>query len=361
MDWSPQQNEALTLVSAWLRMRYKPWYYLAGYAGTGKTTLAQHLSSEVRGEVIYAAYTGKAASVMRSKGCTGARTLHSLLYAVDYDPVTKTRTFHPVPSLGDDIGLIVVDEVSMADDEISEHLLSHKIPVLVLGDPAQLPPVKGAGYFTRREPDYLLTEVHRQALESPILRLATMLRERTFRPRNIDLPGLMVCQKKTLDRDLVTSADMILVGRNATRQAYNKRMRELWGRKGSFPEEGEPLICLNNDQKLGIFNGQTFDVTSSRQDSRVIRLKVKNDETAVDVKVFPDFFVDDVEASKMGDRALRGTQQFAYAYAITCHKAQGSQWNKVCVFNESEIFREDSWRWEYTAVTRAAEHLTLVY
>ena len=65
----------------------------------------------------------------------------------------------------------------MVDEELGRDLLSFGKPVLVLGDPAQLPPVKGGGFFTEAEPDIMLTEVHRQAADNPIIRMSMVVRE----------------------------------------------------------------------------------------------------------------------------------------------------------------------------------------
>ena len=198
MNFSGQQNEALSKAGAWLRMRYAPTFYLAGYAGAGKSTLAMHLAEHADGKVAFAAFTGKAAMVMRQKGCHGARTIHALIYESDVDPTTGdvTTRLRP-PGWLDKYALIIIDECSMVDEEMGKDLLSFGRPVLVLGDPAQLPPVRGGGYFTARQPDYMLTEVHRQAADSPIIRLATEIREGQFRPRNIDVPGLIVSSPPT--------------------------------------------------------------------------------------------------------------------------------------------------------------------
>lgn len=59
-------------------------------------------------------------------------------------------------------------------------------------------------------------------------------------------------------------------------------------------------------------------------------------------------------------RARRNADEFTYGWALTCHKAQGSQWDDLLVFDESSVFREDSRKWLYTAVTRAAERITVV-
>src|SRR6201995_3470482 len=180
--FSPQQDAALKAVAEWLKAKpgrgQTPLVFrLFGYAGTGKTTLARHIAENVDGKVLFAAFTGKAALVMRSKGCERASTIHSLIY--------KTReSGEEVPSfdLWDEApaskaALIVIDECSMVDAELGRDLMSFGVPVLVLGDPAQLPPVQGGGFFTEVEPDVMLTEVHRQAEDNPIIRLSMDIRD----------------------------------------------------------------------------------------------------------------------------------------------------------------------------------------
>ena len=151
--FSPEQDAALTAVADW--MKAKPGrgrapliFRLFGYAGTGKTTRAKHIAEGVDGKVLFAAFTGKAAHVMRSKGCERASTIHSLIYKAR-DSGEGTPSF----DLWDDAPaskakLIVIDECSMVDPELGRDLMSFRVPVMVLGDPAQLPPIQGAGFFT---------------------------------------------------------------------------------------------------------------------------------------------------------------------------------------------------------------------
>ena len=180
-EFSPHQDAALKAVADWLKAKpgsgnTPPLFRLFGYAGTGKTTLATHLAEDVDGKVLFAAFTGKAALVMRSKGCDGASTIHSLIYRA-------RESGEEVPSfdLWDDAPaskakLIVIDECSMVDAELGRDLMSFGVPLLVLGDPAQLPPIQGGGFFTDAEPDVMLTEVHRQAASNPIIRLSMDIR-----------------------------------------------------------------------------------------------------------------------------------------------------------------------------------------
>src|SRR5512144_665376 len=167
-EFTPHQDAALKAAAAWLKAKpgkgsTPPICRLFGYAGTGKTTLARHLAASVKGKVLFAAFTGKAALVMRSKGCAGASTIHSLIYRAR-ESGEETPSFDlwdEAPASKAD--LIVVDECSMVDAELGRDLLSFGVPVLVLGDPAQLPPISGGGFFTQAEPDAMLTEVHGQA------------------------------------------------------------------------------------------------------------------------------------------------------------------------------------------------------
>ncbi|WP_367218934.1 AAA family ATPase [Mesorhizobium sp.] len=145
--WSPQQDGALKAVATWYGsgLARRQVFRVFGYAGTGKTTLARHFADALKGHVSYMAYTGKAAMVMRKNGCRGAMTIHATIYDVDFNHQTGVKKFvvKDVDELAD-TALFVVDECSMVDEEIGKDLLSFGVPVLVLGDPAQLPPVKAA-------------------------------------------------------------------------------------------------------------------------------------------------------------------------------------------------------------------------
>ena len=177
MEWSPQQDAALIAVSKWIKDKSAPQVFrLFGWAGTGKSTLAVHLAQDVK-TVKYAAFTGKAALVMRKRGCKGAQTIHSLIYSLVSEKEGEPRFVLDPESSAADADLIVIDEVSMVDEQLGRDLLSFGTKVLVLGDPFQLPPVQGAGFFTAEEPDIMLTAIHRQASDNPIIRLSMDLRE----------------------------------------------------------------------------------------------------------------------------------------------------------------------------------------
>lgn len=427
MLWSPQQDDALCAVDDWLADGGRQTFYLAGYAGTGKTTLARHLAQNVDGDVYFAAYTGKAAHVLRQKGCIGASTIHSLIYIsnqrsmaevnalqVEIDSlVQQTQAFRnrddvvlseeplykqmqerlvrarkelealkaeskmPMFKLNPlsearGAALIVIDECSMVGEQMGRDLESFGVPILVLGDPAQLPPVGSGGYFTDRKPDVLLTEIHRQARESPILRLATLAREM----QNIPYGELSSTCKvipygdRSYMSKLAMEADQILVGRNKTRHASNARYRELLraagglAQGGPYPQQGDKLVCLRNDHDMGLLNGALWRVLESvvHEDTDTVTMEITSAEDATESAICCEahlaHFVG--KEADLNPWTKKDFQEFDYGYALTVHKSQGSQWDNVLLFDESGAFRDQRWKWLYTGITRAAEGLIIV-
>jgi exodeoxyribonuclease V len=365
--FTPHQDIALKAVADWLRAkpgeRGAPQVFrLFGFAGTGKTTLARHIAEGVDGEVKYAAFTGKAALVMRNKGCDGASTIHSLIYRA-----RETRDEQPTFELWDDAPaskakLIIIDECSMVDAELGRDLMSFGCPLLVLGDPAQLPPIQGGGFFTSAEPDAMLTEVHRQAQDDPIVRLSMDVRE----GRGIEVGAYgdtEVVHRSELDPARVMQADQVLVGRNNTRRAYNMRIREKQDITDPLPVAGDKLVCLRNNRKKALFNGGLWRVKARAQSkSRIVTMRLVPDEElaakAVKVSVRSDCFEGGIESIPWEQR--KPYDEFDFGYVLTVHKSQGSQWDDVVLFDESFAFQDSRARWLYTGITRAAKRLSIV-
>jgi len=361
-EWSLQQAEAIDRVGRWLRKGEPQVFRLFGYAGVGKTTLARHVAEGAKGGTAFAAFTGKAAMVMRGKGCAGASTIHALIYrASDSDESGPTFTLN-ADGPASRAGLIVIDECSMVDEELGRDLLSFGKPVLVLGDPFQLPPVKGGGFFTESPPDAMLTEIHRQAADDPIIRLSEIVRSRGEISEGV-YGETRVLRRAEIDAAQVMAADQVLVGVNRTRRAYNRRIRELNGFDGPLPVAGDRLVCLRNDRAKGLINGGVWRVEAlggMRNDYVRMTLRAEDEggRETVKVAVLKQFF----EGAE-GDLPFslrRESDEFDYGYALTVHKAQGSQWGRVMLFDESFAFREHRARWLYTGLTRAARRLTLV-
>lgn len=400
MEWTAQQEDAIAKIARWLKNpNGQQVFRLFGYAGCGKSTIAKHIAQSVAGVVLFAAPTGKAASVLRKMGCDGACTVHSLIYQPknkcrerlaeleakmaahdlgharlgDSALVTlereiveeRARLSQPSFSLNVDSALrgaklLILDESSMVGSDIARDLLSFGMPILAMGDPAQLPPVFGSGFFTDVAPDVMLTDIQRQAKDNPIIRMATDVREGRVLAYG-DYGSSRVISAP--DPDEIMKCDQVLVGRNATRHAFNRRMREVAGRT-SLVEEGDKVICLRNDREAGLLNGSIWwvDAVAPGDDALglpTVALSIHDeDDTKMDVMVHraPLEGID----LNMPYWEKQVAQEFCHAGAITGHRSQGSQFNHVVVIDESACFRKDANRWLYTAITRASERLTVV-
>jgi len=376
MEWSAQQAAALSAVNTWFHNKKgNQIFRLFGYAGTGKTTLAKHFAKDVMGQVTYLAYTGKAALEMRKKGCDDATTIHSAIYRAIEDPVTGIFEFEL--NRTSDIAyskLIIVDEVSFVGETLAKDLMSFGIKILVLGDPAQLPPIGEDGYFINSEPDYFLTEIHRQAQDNPIIWMSMQVREgKILKPG--DYGSSKVVLRKEMGSDFMQenalSVDQVICGLNKTRAALNKSIRRLRGLVGTIDENhpvvGDKLICLRNNRQKGFLNGGMWEVvyrnpTFSEKPINHLRLQIKSEDDPrlrnVIVKVLEEnFFRSD---SEIDWKIRKKYDDFTFGQAITCHKAQGSQWDKVMGFDESYVFGENQSKWLYTMITRTAEDIIIV-
>lgn len=370
MSWSPQQDAAIKEVGAWLADPSGPQVFrLFGYAGTGKTTLAKELADAVAGKVLYATFTGKAALVLRKKGCEDASTIHSLIYKVEVDDLTGDAAFELNPDSDlKGAALLIIDEVSMVGEELATDLLSYGTRVLVLGDPAQLPPVKDEGFFINAQPDVMLTEVHRQARDNPIIRMSMDIREgRRLQPGRYG--ESLVARRSEIEREtlgeLVIGADQLICGLNRTRTSFNARIRTIKGLAGLsapwHPTAGDRLICLRNKREKSLFNGglwNAIEVADNGGSLSMVVASLDEDRDPVGIEVYQEFFSGDENTLDWRER--RKSDEFTFGWAITCHKSQGSQWDSVIIFDESGAFREARKNWLYTAVTRAAERVTVI-
>lgn len=360
MKWGPQQAQALNDINAWLKDKSASQVYkLFGYAGTGKTTLAKHLAANANGAVYFCAYTGKAARVMARNGCHGAATIHRLIYKVVTDPITHEVSFvlNNEADVGD-AALIVVDECSMVGDKIGEDLLSFGVPILVLGDPMQLPPIKGEGFFTDGEPNFMLTEIHRQALDNPIVYMATEVRK--GRSLQVGRYGTSRVTRKTMD---YLGYDQVIAGKNDTRRLINVAVRQQKGFQGLTPVIGEKLVGLKNNHQTGVLNGTTWEVLKVGISAKGIVQMDLVEIDGLDMQVRGSCPVECFTAPTMPEVELytkyrhTAKDRFDFGWCMTAHKCQGSQFGKVLVVDESYLFREHSTRWLYTALTRAVDHV----
>jgi len=384
-DLAADQLAAMDRAVTWYT--HRPYFRLEGAAGCGKTSLAQDLADRLApSSTAYIAPTGKAAAVLRSKGCEGATTVHSAIYApagertaqiralqavLDATPPWKTQErekleqaiakvrAQPIWTLrepakafgGKKPNLVVLDEASMVDDRMFTDLLSLDVPVLALGDPYQLPPVAGQARWASGKPDALLTTVHRFGDTAPLIDLATDLRRGRPAPRWNGVAGQTRATWTPAD---LAAYDQVIVGRNATRWLIVHELRDAAGRQPGAPEPGDRIMVLRNDPDHDVVNGQQATVLTADHVDGDWALTVRTDDGTVaawpaDGRGFWDQAGQD-EAKRDRDSELIAA---TFAQAITCHSAQGSQWPRVAVVDEASVFRQAAASWRYTAATRA--------
>lgn len=364
IQFNDQQSDAIKKVQAWLKTKGKgkQVFRLFGAAGTGKSTVA---SACVEGlKVAFMAFTGKAAQVLQDKGCEGATTIHSAIYKVAVDQKTGKVSFYLDPdSMLRAYDVIVLDEVSMVSEQLGADLCSFGVPILVLGDPYQLPPLEGAGYFTAQKPDVLLTKVERH--DGAILWLAhEVLAGRPLKVGKYD--DCEVVLRTKLHRDAIGQADQVICGRNATRHNLNRRIRALKGLQGEvewLPVPGDKMICGKNNRELGIYNGSLWELESVGENwaDGIVSMKVESLDRPgwkVDVVTLEEFL--DGTADKLDWKFKANYQDFQFGWCLTGHKSQGSTYGNVLVYDESEVFREHALNWRYSVITRASEKVTIV-
>lgn len=390
MELTRKQEEGLRIAID----RYnhnEPYTVIAGYAGTGKSTLINFIIAALEvnpeDEVAYITFTGKASEVLREKGCPNAMTAHKLLYYSKQMPNGKFF-YRPRPSLEKDYKVIVVDEVSMLPKDMWDLLLTHGIYVIACGDPFQIPPIdKNQDNGILNNPHIFLDEVMRQAKESDIICLSMDIREgkkiNPFRGNDTQ-----VFSKKELCDGMYFWADQILVSTNRSRHDINSYIRDDLGR-GFEPEINDKVICLRNcwdtlseKQCDPLINGSIGTISAMHMESIdyiIMGQKVTAPVLVTDLITSNDEYKNlhiDYTALTTGEKFFNPRQEyiirknkqnpelpieFNFGYAITGHRAQGSQWNKVLVLEESFPFdRIEHARWLYTTVTRAAEKLTLI-
>jgi exodeoxyribonuclease-5 len=435
MELTNQQKEAKELILKWFQTfseTRKQVFLLSGYAGTGKTFLINYIMKELDlkdKDVAFGTPTGKAASVLIQRG-RDASTIHRLIYTpIEEETQTKVGDAmvkgHKIKFVKREsipnYKLIVLDEVSMVDENMMKDLLSFAVPILATGDPGQLPPIQGKNPLMEN-PDYFLTEIVRQSLDNPIIKLATMARNKEIIPYG-DYGSVLVLNKKMISpknmQKLLLRADQIICGTNSTRNYLNNEVRKMKGIdviENPLPIEGDKIICtvnnwekyLDEDEIYNLVNGTIGTVVKSRVIDRTLnigRISFKPDflentiteEYVFDAGIFiNDEFTYDMHQriysmpngkyelkkflSKKADNesiddfrervhkyvlTQRESEdevqinRFEYASVISCHKSQGSEFDRVVLFDESYMF-QDPEKWLYTGISRAKKKLVII-
>lgn len=364
---------------------------ISGFAGSGKSTLIRFLISALGVEedkVCYTCFTGKACNVLQQKGNKNVCTLHRLLY--DFFPKSDGTFFRRAKESLEPYEIIVIDECSMCPKELAQAILRHNVYAIFLGDPFQLPCINPEDdNHLLDQPHIFLQTIHRQAQESEIIRLSMDIRAQ--KPLKLfNGNDVKVIRPSDLVDGMYTWADQILCAKNETRIAINNEMRAMLGREGE-PREGDKVICLKNEWHVADSNGDplvngTIGYLKNNY-SRTLRypywINGGGSFDVIDTDIITE--TDSKFSGLMMDKSLILTGQagldwktkwqlgknlktqwmvpmeFTYGYAITGHKSQGSQWDKVLVIEENFPFgKEEHARWLYTTLTRAAQKCVIV-
>jgi len=379
---------------------------IGGYAGTGKTFLIGEIRNEIqklypRAYVAFCTFTGKASSVLAEKlqkvNAVGPNDYVGTIHRLIYKPKTKFD-----PKLGahvvtgwkikdfDDIvyDLLIIDEASMVSKEIWEDLRKFDIPVIAVGDHGQLGPVSDVKFNLMKNPHHKLTEIHRQAKDSPIIKLSQMAREEGQIPFNtifskdpavLKLPWYSSTCQKIWDSIQFDQSTMCICGFNMTRNYINRMIRKKLNYKKTPPYPGERVVCLKNNRELGIMNGQTGTVyfLMPERFKNTFRITLQLDSSEDFIEAFTDgdtfdqvtytvFGGDEERYKKLikysASHDLGGINNFDYGYCISVHKSQGSEWDRIILFEQRNRYQDDEQyaRWLYTAVTRAKTKLLII-
>lgn len=380
---SEDQQKVLDAVIDWYKNdRIKqPFLSLGGYAGTGKTTLIAEMRKEFKKiddklKVGFASYTGKAARVLRNTlneqkvvlPTDTVGTIHSLIYSPivnEKEEIIGWKTKDKI-----DRSLIIIDEASMVDDVIWSHLLSYIVPIIVVGDHGQLPPIKGS-FNLMQNPQLRLEKIHRQAEKNPIIGLSIQARENGMIRQGLYSDTVKKYDLADYDaqeamHELLSNFDndtLILCGYNHTRRKLNNHIRSALGFESPSPQSADRVICLRNNHRKNIFNGMLGTILSiNKINDEWYDAEIQmDDEEDIYKSLFSTKQFEANSALNITDKRsqiMRG-DLFDFGYALTVHKAQGSQAKRVILFEERfKQMNDDEWkRWLYTAVTRAEEEL----
>jgi exodeoxyribonuclease-5 len=381
IELSEDQKEALRAVRD-ASQEGNPLVTLGGYAGTGKSTLIPFIAQELGslGKTAFVCFTGKASGVLRKKlrdsgieehvlGYSG--TIHGLIYEPILDPDGDVKGWHRKESLGS-IERIIVDEVSMVGREILEDLQSYGVPIVAVGDPAQLPPVNDVSVIEK--PMVLLSKIHRQAEGNPIIKLAAHVREHGNLPEFKDSEHVRHIGYAEAGPIIdgfrkESPLDFCLLARsNKARVWMNQEAH------GRVPKVGDVVVCLKNNYNSGFFNGMRGIIKKGTFE------KVPRGEQRKPWQATVDFVDEGFIASCYMNQPQFGRSKtytisdmykehktktlyelFDFGTALTVHKAQGSSFRDVFVSPErwawNKTEKGDWAKWLYTAVTRASENL----
>lgn len=383
---SPDQQQVLDKTLEWIDAPVGQYLTIGGYAGTGKTTLTAYIRQEIFKKapllsVAFCSYTGKAARNLTEKlkenngtiSGDSVSTIHSLIYTAITNKEGNVTGWRRKEFL--DAELIIVDEASMVDPFILNDLLSYEVPIIAVGDHGQLPPI-GASYSLMQDPHLTLTEIHRQKEDSPIIDVSIMARTdgeipiKKFSPNVVKISRNDPDSRETLNEALESFSEetLIICGYNATRLRLNKELRARKDRYGDVPEAGDRVVALKNNHYSGIHNGAVGTITKILEEDKtgnwlLVKIDIDGQDKPYQGYIYKSQFNQkETISGNLKDPDGHQGDLFDFGYALTVHKAQGSQAETVILFEERfPKSSDEEWRrWLYTAVTRARKNLLII-
>jgi len=411
-------------------------FTVSGLAGTGKTVTLIELVRRMKEQGFRPAVcapTGKAAHVISGKqDYFKARTLHSVLTDNPVDHLKEINArmevckadmmarphmraellaeWENLQDLADKYGnkskmsfqaidpedfyeffdCLICDEASMIgqDTMMRPFINNIKVPKIYFGDYGQLPPVQDRPAIDLANPDIKLTEIHRQAEGSGIIKVA----------HNVRGNGAVDIETFAASADLTYSDDegiatvleyakdhQVLVWKNVTRHHLNLAIRLAKGFDYvSLPDgdqlrpmPGEELLFDQNKADDGIFKGQPLKIVEIQATDEYMKrtnpyltkatIELENGLEYSCVLCLSDLIPPNVmlmdnqrEDTYSRIESERKGVKVMYPYALTVHKSQGSEWPKVCVVGEYPRRMDGFPEWFYTGVTRAKDELVVL-
>ncbi len=384
IELSKNQTTVLDSIMSWHKKPDLQYITLGGYAGTGKTTLLGYLNTLLHKKnrnikIAYCTFTGKASVVLKKKLLETKSlkksdyigTIHRLIYKAIIDDEDNILGWQKIPNDDFEYDLIIVDEASMVTEDIWNDLLSFGKPILAVGDHGQLPPIEGR-FNLMEKPILKLEEIYRQERDNPIIKVSEIARRygnipsiefgkhvKKFKPNDESIQEFLTDTFSSYDKNL-----MVLTGYNSTRTKLNLGIRQLLEFDSPYPQVEDRVICLKNNSESGIFNGMIGTILSI---SKCKQNNFSYYDTEVEFDDEDDIFWGNMSVGQFGSTEIKKQESkdinlFDFAYAITVHKSQGSQAEKVVLFEERfPKMDDDTWRrWLYTGVTRAVSELYII-
>jgi exodeoxyribonuclease-5 len=264
----------------------------------------------------------------------------------------------------------------MVDKKIWKDLLSYKIPIIAVGDHGQLPPIKGK-FNLMEDPNLRLEKIHRQAKGNPIIEYSILARKEGKVPvgskRSATGKVTKISQTDPYAQNEMeskirdyTNDTMILCGYNNTRTRLNKFIREALGFTTPEPQRNDRVICLRNNYEKNIFNGMLGTIREIRvEDEKWYKtlIEMDDEDNKYDGYISREQFNNpqSLNFTEQRSQTVHG-DLFDFGYALTVHKAQGSQSPKVILFEQRfKNMDDDMWKkWLYTGITRAENELFII-